>query len=303
MQIASHRSRYAFLFALAALACPACGADGSPPPGEPSPDALSVELTPFTLQPGEEVLYCEYLPADGVERWVRRFSAEMSEGSHHLLAYRIDESVGRPELGLTSCTNLEQPPGFDGLLPGSKQRDTNFEFPEGVAMKLGANHGVYFQMHYVNTTSAPLTARVRWTAEATPAADVKETAGLLFYSNTSLNIPPLQKSSSSMTCKSPRDMHIVTATGHMHKHGISFDADLAGDVFYHTDSWEEPSNRVFQVPGYDVKAGADITWTCGYDNDTSGELHFGGTAADEMCIFVGTFYPSADSSTDFGCLE
>ena len=310
----------ASLFALAACGSgTTTGADGgvadlatvaSPdltPTSTAGPNDIDTTLTPFTLQPTDELIKCQYFPADGIERELSAFNTDMSAGSHHLVVFRIDETKGKPTgyvgTELQTCSQIEIPAGFDGMLPGSQQEHTAFNLPTGVAMRMTRTHGLLFQMHYINATQQPITTSVHWTAKSVDPASVKAQAGMIFYSNFQLNIPT-GTSTATATCPSPTDRNLMTATGHMHVHGTQFDATVAGQNVFHTTLWSEPNGNVFAQPGFAVKKGDPISWTCAYNNQTGGPLKFGNSATkNEMCIFVSLFYPAATPAQefDFGC--
>src|SRR5262249_42677621 len=110
---------------------------------------------------------------------------------------------------------------------------------------------------------------------------------------------PVGMSSASDKCVVKNDMTLYLTTGHMHRHGVAFDATVAGSPLYHSDTWDDPPAKIYS-PGQAVVAGQEIDWTCTYNNDTGAPLHFGNSAAtNEMCILGGIFYPSPGSLTDF----
>jgi hypothetical protein len=266
---------------------------------------FSYPLAPFTLQPGQEQINCYYVKADGVEKYVNRFVTDMNPGSHHLIVMRIDESQlggNLPPPGPASCSDT--PGGFDGMLPGSQQLHSDFTTPAGVAMKLSATHGLYFQSHYINASQAAITTNVVWSIDTVDKATVQNIAGIVFYSNWGLQVPP-GMSVAKQTCAAPKDMFLITGTGHMHKRGTAFDATLNGTNIFHTNNWDEPDGAIYPSPGMAVKMGDPISWACTYDNMTNNTFTFGNSAAtNEMCIFAAGYYPSVSGETifsDFSC--
>jgi hypothetical protein len=289
--------RVILLASLAALLA-SCGGSSGPGGGD-----VDVKLDALTVQPGEDQVYCQYLPADGKSRWLSSFTTDMTPGSHHLIVFRVDESKGRvPEPARRVCDQLELPPGVDGMLPGSQEPHTALVLPDGAAMELGPEHGLFFQFHYYNAGDAPLVANIRWHAGTMPAEDVKVPAGMMFYSNFSLQVPP-GKSTASHTCAVPSDRRLLGASGHMHRRGVGFDATLDGVPIYHADSWAEPPLTSFGS-GLTAPRGARLTWSCDYENGDGKTYTFGPSAtANEMCIFAAIYTPAPDSATDFGCFD
>jgi hypothetical protein len=266
-----------------------------------APPGKSYSLAPFTLAPGDEKINCYYVPPDGVERYVSRIVVDMKPGSHHLVVFRIKDAVGMPTSGPTPCSQLDIPQGFDGLFPGSQQQHTEYTFPDGVAVKLEKDHGLLFQSHYINASAKEIVTGVDYRLTVAPREQVKQVAGMIFYSNFGLMVPP-GKSTQSRTCRSPFDLRLLSVTGHMHKRGLTFDASIDGKNVYHTDRWDEPAFAAFPLPGYEVKKDSPITYECTYDNETGKTIRFGNSAAtDEMCILAGLYYPSQNGETLFQC--
>ena len=290
---------FPILLCLATL-LPACG-DGSPPPAGGD---LMVALAPLTVAPHQEAVYCEYLPADGSDRWLSTFTTNMTPGSHHLIVFRVDESRAEkpPAPGRRVCDQLDLPEGMDGMLPGSQQPRTEVALPPGVAMRLGPTHGVFFQYHYYNPGDAPLVANITWRAAAIPADQVTAPAGMMFYSNFALAVPP-GSSKATLSCLVPTERTLLGATGHMHRRGTWFDASVDGADIYHSDSWLEAPLTAFPAPGLHLQRGARVSWTCTYVNSGTTTYEFGPSALDnEMCILAALYYPAAPGAElDLGC--
>lgn len=301
---APRRAAPALGLLLALAACASEEPDETPGPAPATKIAtLRYAMTPFTLQPGEEQIYCQFFPPDGKAHLVNRFTAELSRGSHHLVVFRISHPMPDTPTEPVPCSQLDLPGGFDGLLPGAQQQHTEVSLPAGVVMKLEPHHGLLFQQHYINATTAPLTTDVTWAADEVAETPDQQRAGMLFYSNFRLSVPP-GTSEATSRCAAPADVNLVTATGHMHRRGVTFDASVAGQALYHADSWDDPPNLILPGTGLPVRQGDEIRWTCAYDNPTDQTLHFGNSAlTNEMCIFVSLFYPSPSGATDFLCRQ
>jgi hypothetical protein len=296
-------------FALFAAACGSGGVTNPGPDMASGGDTVSFPLKSWTLQPGEEKIYCQYVPPGGTtDRWISRFTTTMNAGSHHLVVFRINDATYRqavpnPPTDPVPCTQIDIPAGFDGMLPGSQQLYSDVTLPDGVGFLLKSDRGLMFQEHYINATQQPITTSVTWSIGLVDAAKVQQPAGMIFFNNASLNIAPGMGTSAQIaeaSCPSPGDVHLVTATGHMHKHGLTFDGTVGTSNVFHTNNWDEPNGNVFTTPGFAVAASDTVTWKCVYNNDTGAPLYFGNSAVmNEMCIFVALYYPSPGSTTDF----
>jgi hypothetical protein len=263
--------------------------------------SLDIALTSVTLQPSEDQIFCQYFAPDGNARWLDRFTIDLGPGSHHLIVFRLkDDKHQTQSWGPKPCDQLDLPDGIDGMLPGAQEPHSDLQLPDGTAMRLDADHGLYFQFHFINATLNPLQTQVRWQAHSIAPSAVKQQAAMLFYSQWNLVVPP-GESTQSDWCKAPNDFSFAMATGHMHRHGTSFDAHVGDQLLYHTDSWDAPDGARFDG-GFAVKKNQSITWSCDYENDTGAQLDFGPSSTmNEMCILAGIIYPSPDGETDFGC--
>jgi hypothetical protein len=274
----------------------ATGCDGK---SETIGPPLSIDLAQVTLQPAQDQVFCQYLPPDGHARWIDRFTIDLGTGSHHLVVFRRKDDQHDAAFGPVACDQLDLPDGIDGMLPGSQQPHSELQLPDGVAMRMDADHGLFFQFHFIDASQQPLVTKVHWEAHTIDPSLVKQQAAMLFYSQWNLKVPP-GASTQSDSCPAPRDLHLLMATGHMHRHGLSFDARAGEQSIYHTDSWDSPGGIQFDGAGMAIARNTPITWSCDYENDTGAELDFGPSSTmNEMCILAGIFYPS-DGETDFG---
>ncbi len=303
------------LLASLAFTVAACGSNNgtnASPDMSPtySPMSKSYSLTPFTLQPGEEKIMCYYVPpaADATDTYFNKITVDMAAGSHHLIVMRLRDSLTNPApaYGPTDCINGEIPiDKVVGMLPGSQQQHMEYQFPDGVGMKINASEGLWFQSHYINATTAEITTAVTWNISTIDPSAVTNLAGEIFYSDQGLSVPP-GMSVTKMSCAAPYDMNLLTATGHMHRRGIDFKVDVNGmdPPLFHTTDWSEPNGNTFPSPGIAVKAGDMFNFACTYNNTTTNTYVFGNSAINnEMCIFPALFYPAPDGQTLFLCTK
>jgi hypothetical protein len=96
-------------------------------------------------------------------------------------------------------------------------------------------------------------------------------------------------------------MSLMKAASHMHKHGTHFLATAAGDTLYETSNWNDPAPAQFNPPRQ-LHAGDPLHFECAFNNSGSTTLTFGESAqTNEMCIFVGSFYPAPAGQVTLGC--
>jgi hypothetical protein len=272
----------------------AVGCGGAAPHPIGASAGVRYEMTPFTVPAASEVFMCQYFPPSGKDVWVSNLHSSMTAGSHHLVVFRIDPMLGEPPSGQYPCDQLDMPAGVDSILFATQELETDRGMPDGVGMHLAGSAGVYFQSHYLNSTSANIHANVEFDFMPIDRAAVQKIAGEFFLSNQSLAIPPGMQTA-TRSCRAPFDMHLLYAQGHMHRHALSLDGEVAGQPVYHTDTWDSPVMARFPAPGLAVATGDTVRWTCTYDNQTAGTIVYGNSAAtNEMCIFAGLYYPAPD---------
>ena len=249
-------------------------------------DTLTLTMTPFTIPPGGEVYRCQNFanPFGGADVDVSKFESHMTGGSHHLLVFYKDGVVDGVD---PKCDGLE----FAATPYSTQIPDDSLEFPQGVAALVPAKMGFRLQSHYLNTSSQPLEAHVEVTFHLAKPGAVKDHAGVLFVPEFQFAIQPNSTQVVNHTCNLPFDMNLLKAASHMHKHGTHFDAKIAEEKVFETETWDEPESALF-APAKAVKGGAKLDFNCTFVNNSADTLTFGESAEkNEMCIFVASFYP------------
>jgi hypothetical protein len=294
-------------------------ADGiSPPPsGEPN-DLLEPPATGQGLQlkmvstiaPGHETERCKFfqVPAGGLN--VNSAIVRYVPGSHHVLLYRTSltsiptqtrsgETLVVDENGVFDCP--EGAAGdwdVTGVVAGaqSPKAKNGASFPPGVAAKLAAGTVLLINTHYLNATSKPLVAEARLNLYTLPDKDVAHEGGFLFFYNPFIRIPARSSASSRMRCTLSQDITLISAQSHMHKRGVGYVANLveASDgsftQIYESHDWEDVPIAEWS-PGMSLRKGQAIDYTCQFQNPEDRQIRQGATTKDEMCMFLGNYYP------------
>jgi hypothetical protein len=157
-----------------------------------------------------------------------------------------------------------------------------------VVQKIEANTAVYFSIHYINSTDAPLTVHFDLQAfELTDDVEYTETAPFLTYNN-SIAIPPgVTDHVESATCDAPPGVKFWHASTHSHKQTMHNAIKDGDQVVFQTDDWEHPGETVWAAPFYTFTS-SQLTWECTYDNTGSNRditVTAGPTAEiNEMCM-------------------
>ena len=283
--------------ALASWFLCACGSTSSDGSGGSSTPTRSVTLVTdsFVIGAGEEAFKCQtFANPFGESVDVFRTESHMPSGSHHMFAFFED---GASDGTVFDCSGSDLNPH----LHGAQTPDYVRAYPEGVGFRLEAGEGLRFDMHWLNTSSQPITAKVELTIVAGAAGSARQQAGFLLLNNADIELSPHSKGTATRTCPVPPNVNIIELISHMHQRATHFQAKTAsGKVIYESDDWDHPTPARFSPP---LSLGTDtsITWTCSYDNPDDFTVGFNPSAATgEMCILNGVFFPAASRLS--GCL-
>jgi len=253
-----------------------------------------------TIQPGEDVEYCEVveLPGDAsTTYYVNRFESQMTLHSHHLI-------VTAAEIGSETEANAQ--PGMkkkcvgariygDDLtsVTGSQQAYDDEPFPDGVGRVYHGGQRIIFDYHYLNTTSEPIQARAAVNFHTVPKEDIQRIARSFGFYNLGIYIEPGQEADFTKTCYFSHDVMVHKVTRHTHQWGQNFDVRYAGGqndgkLFFTSEHYED-IYHVFDEPIL-VRKDEGFTFRCAFKNTNDYALEFGVKATDEMCILFGTWF-------------
>lgn len=151
--------------------------------------------------------------------------------------------------------------------------------------------------HYLNTTLEELTPEVSVSLHGISEDEYVEGGGFLFWYNVFIRLPPGETSHAKMSCDVVDDVRLISAQSHMHRNGVDFRAHLVSpdgerQEIYQSSYWQDVMIRTWK-DGLLLPAGSRIEYECTYENDTKDEIMQGPTADHEMCMLVGTIYPSS----------
>lgn len=244
----------------------------------------------FVVAPAEERYRCQDFanPFGGAAAAIGAFVSHLTPGSHHLLVFY---KPGAVDAAPADCRANEFAPGPYG----SQRPDDALAYPPGVAAVVAPGDGFRVQVHYLNATPSPVEvgAEIRMTRIA--AAAVRDHAGILFFSNLAIDVPPGAAGAvARKSCTLPFAVNLIQATGHMHEHGRDFAAAVAGgQTLFYSSAWADVAPALYDPP-LPLPAGSIVTFACTYDNrDGATALVYGDSArANEMCIFSAQFYPA-----------
>jgi hypothetical protein len=294
-------------------------ADAGFVPFAASPTTFS--MTGASIAPSTEAFNCTYVQMPAQDGYVVAAQHEYTAGSHHMLMYHttltaIPAGLGSPTIGDCNGANARYMTDARSTIYGGQTPTGSLELPAGIGIPYKANEVLVFQVHYVNATSAPLTPEIYVHLDVSPGPVTQNAGGLFFYAPF-IYVPQGAMGVASNRCPITQDITLLTQQSHYHARGVNYQAFLdtspttpSTTPIYTSSNWESPPQ---QSTTMQIKAGSDIRYYCYYDNTlgnagpgsaaTTGTEDFiqGQSAVNnEMCMFVGVYYP-AMSTVDEQC--
>jgi hypothetical protein len=301
----------------ALLAAAGCSSSSSTSPGgttssnNPPPGA---KLQTFELKmdtnvaAGQEIFECQYVTLPNVAGWMVSGEHTYTAGSHHLLIYSTD--LTSLPAGGNQVQNCYEGTGsfmshVRGVLYGAQTPTGSQTFPAGVGLATTASEVLLFQVHYINATASALDAHVDVKLTLDTGTDIVTNAGILFLYDPFIDVPAGAKAQAQMRVNIPRDITLLYASSHYHARGVGYGAwldtptQMATKPFYSSASWASPPIQTMTMP---IAAGSMIRFECDYDNTNGTQEYFQGPSAatNEMCMFVGAYYPDMGELANYG---
>ena len=283
------------------------GGSGLAPP--PAGEGVQFEMQ-TTIAAGMEDERCKFVTTKE-DMWVHQEAVRYTPGSHHFILWNTTyTSIPTKDMngnavdtsGVFECPG--GPPAawdVDRYVGGSQSADAaNIlgALPDDVALHIPAGSVLMMDLHVLNTTAKALPVTVKMNLETIPASKVAHEAGIYFFYNPFIAIPPASAAHARMSCPVTSDVTLTTAQTHMHKWGLGGTANLEDSKgaliqkLYTSDTWADPTVTQWTSPPMKLKAGEQIDYECNYQNDGTTTIIQGLSAAtNEMCVFVGSYYP------------
>ncbi len=300
------RSTFAFVTGLSLLG--ACGGmsntGGDDDIVEANP-AFEIQSTDVTLQPGEEFTKCAYFSMPNTDKLaIHKWVSDMTPGSHHMIMFRTLTGDQPADGVVDDCSsNSAAIPVY-----GTQIQHEEIEFPNDdgfgkpLAQEIQSGTKGYFQMHYFNTTDAPLTAHVSikaYSLVAELAAHVgnyTKTDMFATYNNDISIAPHANNVTISATCPTIADNFWQMST-HSHKQSTMVAIKEAGTMVLQSPDWEHPAQERWDAPEFFKFGSGTMTWECTYSNlgDNAERTIYAGQSAktDEMCMATGYYFPAS----------
>lgn len=287
-----------------------CDALKLAPPEPGTGIQVSVDMQ---LGVGEERQVCKLVLA-GADVNLNWTEGTFTRGSHHANIASTTYKDQLPTQDITGqtvdasqaadCETLGSNWSVRGLISTRGSADgsglTKGVLPDDVALKIAKNDVLELNFHMINLGKKPLHACYKENLYGIADNQMKQQAGVLFWYDNYITVPANGESSASMACPISQPMNLVQQASHMHRRGVDYRAALLdGDPLfggnevqelYTTTTWDEPAPRV-NTPPLALEPGQWIKWSCGYQNRESRNVAQGQQTTDEMCMFVGLYWP------------
>lgn len=300
------RIAVAVAVALAATTPIACSSSSEPTPTATLALALSVNVAA-----GSETHRCRFVKVDSAFKgYITSMRHEYTPGSHHLVLFRTDlTEIAAGSEGDLDCyaKGRDVMAHARGVLYASQTASGSTTLPEGVGLPIAAGEVLLLQAHYLNPGTAPLDAKVDVQVAVVPdTTPMRAEAGVLFFYDPFIVVPPGGRASALMRCAIAKDITLLSGVSHMHKRGIGFQAfvdppapaaELTSTPFYTSSDWNHPEALAAPLA---IAAGSKLRFRCDYQNAAGADQVIQGQSAelDEMCVFTGLYYPAMTQRDD-----
>ncbi|HEU0036636.1 MAG TPA: hypothetical protein VFQ53_38750 [Kofleriaceae bacterium] len=290
----------------------ACGGSDAPPPTPDAPglsgDKYELTFGPVTVQPGQENTQCiEARLSNPAPIKVHQMHNVLGVGSHHLIVYKDDMATTEQKtpFDCQPFTGALNPSGMVAPIMITQRSDDPLYLPDGVAYTLGANQMMRVEMHFINSTDAPIEATATVELYAAPEAAIHDEANILFIGSPDIDIPAGQTVTlQEFFTPSRANLDLSGAkffaiTGHTHQYGTDMQVGIAPTSGATPTSvyapqpfeWDEPLTQTHK-PEFTIPDGGGFNFKCIYNNTSAQNIGFGESANDEMCFFWAYYYPS-----------
>ncbi|MFT5055776.1 MAG: hypothetical protein ACI80H_000480 [Pseudoalteromonas distincta] len=270
----------------------------------PPSSGVQLHLGPFNIKTDfERELYSYKLLGNTQDIYVNHIETAMRTGTHHLILYDFADNATVPEQDVLRDIRDENGNAigstFQSLADqifmfGTQFRNTDYQFPEGVAQKIPAGKGLDLNSHYVNYGTQDITGEVYVNLHTIDKSQVQYEAQNLFLNRGSINLPANKETTLTSDYSFNDTRSIFMLTAHAHKQMTEFEIFIKGgardgELVYYTADWEHPEIKQFDPP-LELSPGEGLRGVATYNNTTNKTLNFGLLSTDEMMIIFGAYY-------------
>jgi hypothetical protein len=246
----------------------------------------------------EREIFVRYPIGNTEEIYVSGYKAKMRPGTHHLVAYKVDENAGLPlpKIGVIRDQNLAN--GTINLLSNINNSDFiveatspeyEIDLPAGYALPMKANQTLDLNSHYFNKTGKTLFGEVFLNIYTIPKSEVQHFLKEFSIDAEEINIPPNSTKEIVTIHTMEEKTNLIMVTSHYHKRGKKFDiygvgGANDGKLLYTSTDYVHPVIDFHGTNPIVLQKGDKLKVVATYVNETNRTIQFGPTSEDEMCI-------------------
>jgi hypothetical protein len=243
--------------------------------------------------------------------YVSRIETLMRPFSHHFVLYRFSTGTGgalcnsvipqtdvvrdirNPDGSMNFLNMLAM--GCHEFFAGSMMPQSNYVFPNGMALKVPAGAKIDLNVHYANKTSAAVQGEAYVNLFTVPQSEVQHALSTLNLNNQQITLIPNQVTTVTKDFTFAATTTVIALTSHMHARGQKFEIwtlSASGQPVkkvYESTDWEHPPMVTYATPLV-LQKGEGLRSVVTYNNTTSKVITFGLTSDDEMDIIFGYYY-------------
>lgn len=270
----------------------------------PPESGYQMHLGPFEVKPNfERELYEYQIIGNQEDIFVDRIEIAMRQGSHHFIFYDFVSGTSLPPANVIRDIRDENNAFINSTIVtlinqvfvfGTQLRNTDYHFPEGVALRIPAGKGLDMNSHYANYSGQTVTGEVYANLHTIDQSQVQHVAENLFLSKEDFSLPPQQETMVAADYAFGETRHVFMLTSHGHQQLKEFrifinGGQRDGELVYFTNDWEHPVLLTYDPP-ITLNPGEGLRGEAIYNNTTSRTLGFGLLSTDEMMIIFGSYY-------------
>ncbi len=269
----------------------------------------SVEMTyslfvgDWSMPSGAEITKCVVKRLTNTEEvWVQAIRTVLSQGSHHMVVYKSDDTEERLEpFSCTPFTETLTGGGYPLII--TQIAEETLAFPEGVALRFEPEQMIRLEAHFLNYYPEEIVAHGDVFFDTINLADVEHELDMLFYGTPDFEVPAGGTFQTPWHFLDVKDGKKVFAlTGHTHQYGTNVEVKFGNSIddedpisVYPPEGlvfdWAEAPVAQYE-PALSFTEGQGFFYRCTWDNTSNKKLTFGESATDEMCFFWAYYYPS-----------
>lgn len=194
------------------------------------------------------------------------------------------------------CNNTFDAPSW---LYATGAPDYELALPSGVAKTVFAPESLAFDVHYLNSTSQPITVRIAINLHFATGASEEAQALVGFHTGISIPIDGGVQNVSA-TCTPGAGAKFFSMTTHTHK--LATQAVLGrqladgspGETFARTTDWRSPAElRRAADPFVTFAPGERLSYGCSYLNPGPNRVTVGASFVNEQCMAISYFFPAS----------